>query len=211
MYFFLRSQLRNFYLRPWRSCEMNFRLAGDGASITASFLVEVEVGISEYRCHHPVYVTLLQDSMLLGIDVLQANHICLSCGSEEFWFNGSTEAHRMHKPNTENQGQCCFCETVARSAVVRPNDWVWTCRKFGSFLVRDRVSGWALFTKHLNSPSERGKIWFTALDHRIDTDDARPVNQLMRRTPTVIHWEEEGHLDKMLAAGVIHASISDWA
>ena len=37
--------------------------------------------------------------MLLGIHFLKANH--LSCGSWEFWFNGSTEAHSMHKPNPE--------------------------------------------------------------------------------------------------------------
>ena len=70
--------------------EMNVRITGDGASMTASFLGEVEIGIGEYRCHHPVYVAALQDSMLLGIDFLQANLICLSCGSGEFWFSGST-------------------------------------------------------------------------------------------------------------------------
>ena len=38
---------------------------------------------------------------------------------------------------------------------------------------------------------------FTALNHRIDTDEARPVNQRMHRTPTVFQGEEEGHyLDK---------------
>ena len=44
---------------------------------------------------------------------------------------------------------------------------------------------------------------FDALEHQIDTGDARPVKQRMRRTPTVFQGEEEGHLDKMLAAGVI--------
>ena len=33
----------------------------------------------------------------------------------------------------------------------------------------------------------------------------------MRRTPTVFQGGEEGHLDKMLAAGVIQPSTSDWA
>ena len=51
----------------------------------------------------------------------------------------------------------------------------------------------------------------TALDHRIDTGDARPVKQRMRRTPSVFQGEEEGHLDKMLAAGMIQSSVSDWA
>ena len=33
----------------------------------------------------------------------------------------------------------------------------------------------------------------------------------MRRTPTVFQGKVEGHLDKMLAAGVIQPSVSDWA
>ena len=37
---------------------------------------------------------------------------------------------------------------------------------------------------------------FTALNHCIDTDAGRPVKQRMRRTPTVLQGEEEGHLDK---------------
>ena len=36
---------------------------------------------------------------------------------------------------------------------------------------------------------------FTALNHRIDTDEARPVKQRMRRTPTVFQGEDEGHLN----------------
>ena len=52
---------------------------------------------------------------------------------------------------------------------------------------------------------------FDALEHQIDTGGARPVKQRMRRTPTVFQGEEEGHLDKMLAAGVIQPSNSDWA
>ena len=71
---------------------MNVRLAGDGASMTASFIGEVEIGIGEYRCHNPVNVAALQYSMLQGIYFLHANHICLSCGSGELWFNGSTKA-----------------------------------------------------------------------------------------------------------------------
>ena len=52
---------------------------------------------------------------------------------------------------------------------------------------------------------------FDALAHQIDTGEARPVKQRMHRTPTVFQGEEEGHLDKMLAASVIQPSNSDWA
>ena len=42
--------------RPGGVKVMTVRLAGDEARMTASFLVEVEIGIDEYRCHHHVYI-----------------------------------------------------------------------------------------------------------------------------------------------------------
>jgi len=52
---------------------------------------------------------------------------------------------------------------------------------------------------------------FTALEHSIDTGDAKPVKQGIRRTPACFVGEEEAHLKKMLEAGVIEESTSDWA
>ena len=52
---------------------------------------------------------------------------------------------------------------------------------------------------------------FTAIEHSIDTKDAKPIKQRMRRTPACFADEEESHLQKMLDAGVIKPSISDWA
>ena len=49
------------------------------------------------------------------------------------------------------------------------------------------------------------------IKHRIETGDAKPVKQRMRRTPLGFENEELKHLDKMLAAGVIQYSESDWA
>lgn len=34
---------------------------------------------------------------------------------------------------------------------------------------------------------------FTDIEHRIDTGDARPLKQRMRRSPAVFQVEEEGH------------------
>ena len=52
---------------------------------------------------------------------------------------------------------------------------------------------------------------FTAIEHSIDTEGARPIKQRMRRTPPGFAEEEEAHLKKMLDAGVIQESSSDWA
>ena len=52
---------------------------------------------------------------------------------------------------------------------------------------------------------------FNVLEHRIDTGDARPIKQKMRRTPIQFTNEEEDHLNKMLNVGVIKPSFSGWA
>ena len=52
---------------------------------------------------------------------------------------------------------------------------------------------------------------FTDIEHGIDTGDARPIKQHMRRTPACFVGEEEANLKKMLEAGVIKESASDWA
>ena len=52
---------------------------------------------------------------------------------------------------------------------------------------------------------------FTALTHKIDTGDARPIKCGLRRTPLGFQDKEEEHLNKMLDTGIIQPSISDWA
>ena len=52
---------------------------------------------------------------------------------------------------------------------------------------------------------------FSAIKHSIDTQDAKPIRQRMRRTPLGFQEEEEKHLKKMLEAGVIKPSSSAWA
>ena len=52
---------------------------------------------------------------------------------------------------------------------------------------------------------------FTETKHRIDTGDAKPIKQRMRRTPLGFQEEEEKHLQNLLNIGVITASSSEWA
>ena len=52
---------------------------------------------------------------------------------------------------------------------------------------------------------------FSGIGHTIDTGHARPIKLRMRRTPPCFIGEEEAHLKKMLQAGVIQDSTSDWA
>ena len=52
---------------------------------------------------------------------------------------------------------------------------------------------------------------FTDIQHRLDTGTSRPIKQKMRHTPLCFAAEEEAHLEKMLKAGVIQPSMSEWA
>ena len=51
---------------------------------------------------------------------------------------------------------------------------------------------------------------FQEIKHKIDTRDARPIKQRMRRTP-IQYVGEEKDIKKMLEAGVIQPSVSEWA
>ena len=51
----------------------------------------------------------------------------------------------------------------------------------------------------------------SSVKHTIDTGDARPFKEKIRRCPLGFENEEERHLKKMLDAGVIQPSNSDWA
>ena len=52
---------------------------------------------------------------------------------------------------------------------------------------------------------------FSLTKHRIDTGDAPPVRQRLRRTPLGFEKEEKQHLNKLLECGVIQPSQSEWA
>lgn len=52
---------------------------------------------------------------------------------------------------------------------------------------------------------------FTKIEHGIQTEQAPPVKQHMRRTPACFVNEDEAHLKKMLDAGMIQESMSEWA
>jgi hypothetical protein len=51
---------------------------------------------------------------------------------------------------------------------------------------------------------------FNTIQHGIDTGTNRPVKQKIRRTPLGFAGEE-AQLKKMLSAGVIWSSVSEWA
>ena len=52
---------------------------------------------------------------------------------------------------------------------------------------------------------------FVGVEHSIDTGDAKPIKQPMRRVPLAFTGEEEKHLKKMLDCKVIQPSSSEWS
>ena len=59
------------------------------------------------------------------------------------------------------------------------------------------------------SPTDLGRC--SLLKHKIDTAEAMPIRQPMRRTPQQFEAEEEKYLRDQLAAGVIRPSNSPWS
>lgn len=52
---------------------------------------------------------------------------------------------------------------------------------------------------------------FSGIKHKIETGDEEPVKHKLRRTPLGFEDEEKKYLKKMLDAGVIRPSVSEWA
>ncbi len=52
---------------------------------------------------------------------------------------------------------------------------------------------------------------FAAVKHRINTNDATPIRQPVRRTPLGFQGEDEEHLRKMINAKIVVPSESEWA
>ncbi|VDI25419.1 Hypothetical predicted protein [Mytilus galloprovincialis] len=52
---------------------------------------------------------------------------------------------------------------------------------------------------------------FTKIKHRIDTGDAAPVKERLRRTPLGFEKEEKAHLQDLLNKKIIQPSSSEWA
>ena len=77
--------------------------------------------------------------------------------------------------------------------------------------VRDTVVNLLLEYEDIFASHEFDLGDFHVVEHRIDTGDAKPVKQRMRRTPMGFQNEEEAHLNKMLESGVIQPSNSEWA
>lgn len=63
-----------------------------------------------------------------------------------------------------------------------------------------------VFTKH-----DFDIEFLTAIQHRIDTKDANPVKHKMCRPSLGFQHQEEEHLRKMMQAGIIRPSSSEWA
>ena len=68
-----------------------------------------------------------------------------------------------------------------------------------------------LFTQDVFAKTEFDLGHFSEIEHSVNTGQSRPIKQRMRRTPACFTGEEEAHLKKILEAGVIQESTSEWA
>jgi hypothetical protein len=149
--------------------------------------------------------------------------VCSKTSKPELCFVNVTDKniilHRGQEIATVEEAQVLCAETESKTRVSKKTD---TLPKHIEELLRLSTEG---LDKHQKSEvkrllSEYSDVFaqddldlgnFTELEHAIDTGTAKPVKLRMRRTPACFVDEEEAHLQKMLDAGVIQPSISEWA
>ena len=122
---------------------------------------------------------------------------------------GHAEEAELHMPVSYLlQNVCSLVEgafsriVVISVKVLRGALWRWEIQVGRPI---DGISG-LVFTQ-----PQRVWLWeFTAKVHEIDSGDAPSIKEKMRRTPANFGKEEETHLKKMLGAGIIQSSVSEW-
>ena len=104
-----------------------------------------------------------------------------------------------------------FCDIL----IVRlPDHMKDTFQRIGEELSNDQLSMVYLLLISRDMVFSKGDTdlgTFTAVKHQIDTGNYRPIKHRMRRTPLGYANEEQEHLEKLLKAGVIEPSWSEWA
>jgi hypothetical protein len=90
-------------------------------------------------------------------------------------------------------------------------DLIETVRKSAPKAVRAEVEKFLIEYADIFASHEFDLGNFRTVEHKIDTGNASPVKQRIRRTPLGFKKEEEAHLEKMLENGVIQPSSSEWA
>ncbi|XP_053403251.1 uncharacterized protein LOC123555723 [Mercenaria mercenaria] len=181
-----------------------------------------------------IYVAPIAKDMLLGFDLLHSKAV-LDMRRGIINFDGEDLNQNVDKASGE---PLVARVTLCKRNVVPPNSVMQVkChvnRAMSVFMIEpDEVPGhleevYAKSTTHLDDEqkSELRKLSvdyqdvfatsefdlgnFTEIQHSIDTGTAKPIKQRMRRTPACFVAEEEAHL-KMLEAGVIQESTSEWA
>ena len=79
------------------------------------------------------------------------------------------------------------------------------------FETRERLSALLTEFKDIFSASDRDLGRTSVAMHRIETGDARPVRQPLRRQPLPHRTAIDSNLDSMLADGIIEPTVSEWA
>ncbi|VDH99672.1 Hypothetical predicted protein [Mytilus galloprovincialis] len=191
----------SFIKKPPIKRKTTMQAAGRGMHMDAFVVGPVELKIGERTYRTDIYVAPIDNDMLLGLDFLVRA-------------KGTLLGEAIEADVVETGP----APSVATTGIARDNnplpEQLQNILDKSSTLTKDQQS------KVANLLHEFVDVFalddfdlgtFSHIEHEIDTGDARPIKQRIRRTPMCFAHEEESHLKKMLDAGIIEPSISEWA
>ncbi|VDI61791.1 Hypothetical predicted protein [Mytilus galloprovincialis] len=167
--------------------------AGRGMKMKTLVVGPVKLRIGTKLYETDVYVAPIDDDMLLGLNFMVAYGVTVDL--EKLTFNIGGEMLEM-SPGPKRS------IPVVSQVVIRKKD----CSSAAFSCTRAGENTPTYFQK-----DEFDIGTFRGVEHSIDTGQAQPIKQRMRRTPLQFVEEEKQQLAKMLKSGVIEPSMSEWA
>ena len=204
--------------KPRVLSKMKFHMAGRNLTVNGFKIGPVNMRIGSTMYREIIHVAQIEDDMLLGIDFLMQKKMKIDMETNLMTLGKDTISIHFGREHGEPRVSRV---KIAKRKVIPPNSVAMvTCKmneNMPDFTIEPESEEFRqlkevichfsdVFASHIYDLGN-----FQEIEHTINTGDAKPIKQRMRRTPVQFAGEEEKELSKMLEAGVVQPSISEWA
>ncbi|XP_063411243.1 uncharacterized protein LOC134694174 [Mytilus trossulus] len=200
------KDFESFIKKPPIKRKTTMQAAERGMHMDAFVVGPVEMKIGERTYRTDIYVAPITNDILLGLDFLVRAKIVLQKGT---LLGEAIEADVVETgpaPSVATTGIARYNNTLPEQLQIildKSSELTKDQQSKVANLLHEFVDVFALDDFDLGT--------FSHIQQEIDTGDARSIKQRIRRTPMCFAQEEESHLNKLLDAGIIEPSISEWA